>query len=69
MYWVFEAKILVEWKRLVVKFVARCLVYQQIKAEHQRLGSLLKPLEIPIWRWEHITMDFVIGLPKSSHGN
>ncbi|GKB89846.1 putative reverse transcriptase domain-containing protein [Tanacetum coccineum] len=41
---------------------------QDVKAEHQRpLGLLVKP-EIPQWKWDNITMDFVTKLPKSSHG-
>ncbi|GKE82893.1 putative reverse transcriptase domain-containing protein, partial [Tanacetum coccineum] len=40
-----------------------------VKAEHQRpLGLLVQP-KIPQWKWDNITMDFVIKLPKSSQGH
>ena len=51
-------------KREIAQFVAQCLVCQQVKAEHQRPAGLLQPLDIPVWKWEHITMNFVTGLPK-----
>ena len=56
-------------KREVAAFVSRCLTCQLIKAEHQKLAGLLQPLEIPQWKWEHLTMDFVLGLPTTSKGN
>nr|GFC26603.1 transposon Ty3-G Gag-Pol polyprotein [Tanacetum cinerariifolium] len=52
-------------KRDVATFVSRCLVYQQIKIEHQRASGLLQPLDIPVWNWDEISMDFVIGLPQT----
>ena len=55
-------------KRDVVDFVSKCLTCQQIKAEHQRPAGLLQPLEIPEWKWEQVTMDFVSGLPKTVRG-
>jgi len=52
----------------VAKYVASCGVCQQVKAEHKRPAGLLQPLEIPEWKWEHITMDFIVGLPRSPRG-
>ena len=55
-------------KREVAQYVQRCLVCQQVKAEHQKPGGLLQPLEIPLWKWAEVTMDFVTGLPPSRNG-
>ena len=55
-------------KKEIADFVSKCLHYQQVKAEHQRPAGLLQPLPISEWKWEHITMDFIIGLPRSSKG-
>ncbi|GFZ15639.1 hypothetical protein Acr_25g0000480 [Actinidia rufa] len=52
-------------KKEIAKFVSQCLSCQQVKAEHQRLAGLLQSLPIPEWKWEHITMNFVVGLPNS----
>ncbi|GJT99802.1 putative reverse transcriptase domain-containing protein, partial [Tanacetum coccineum] len=35
-----------------------------VKAECQKPSGLLVQLEIPMWKWERITMDFVTKLPK-----
>ena len=56
-------------KRDVVSFVARSLTCQQVKAEHSRLARLLQPLPIAEWKWEHVTMDLVSGLPRSPRGH
>ena len=56
-------------KRDIIEFMFRCLVSQQVKAKHQKPTETLQPLPIPEWKWEHITMDFVVDLPhaKISH--
>jgi hypothetical protein len=53
----------------IADFVARCIVCQQVKIEHQRPAGLLQPLEIPPWKWEQISMDFVGGLPRTQKGH
>ncbi|GJZ22593.1 putative reverse transcriptase domain-containing protein [Tanacetum coccineum] len=50
----------------IATYVRKCLTCAKIKAEHQRpLGLLVQP-EIPQWKWDNITMDFITKLPKSS---
>ncbi|GJS46408.1 reverse transcriptase domain-containing protein [Tanacetum coccineum] len=52
----------------IATYVSKCLTCAKVKAEHQRQSGLLVQPEIPQWKWDNITMDFVTKLPKSSHG-
>nr|GFA95132.1 retrotransposable element Tf2 [Tanacetum cinerariifolium] len=52
-------------KRDVATFVSKCLICQQVKIEHQRASGLLQQLDIPVWKWDEISMDFVTGLPQT----
>ena len=56
-------------KRDIAKFMDRCLTCQKVKEEQGNTGGLLLPLEIPTWKWEHISMDFIDGLPRTRKGN
>jgi hypothetical protein len=49
----------------VQRFLVECLVCQQNKVEIIKTPGLLQPLSIPSQRWEEVSMDFIIGLPKS----
>ena len=51
------------------EYLARCQDCQQVKAEHQHPTSLLQPLPVPEWKWETISLDFIIGLPKTQKQN
>ncbi|GKE50106.1 putative reverse transcriptase domain-containing protein, partial [Tanacetum coccineum] len=42
--------------------------HARVKAEHQRPSRLLVQPDIPQWKWDKITIDFVTKLPKSSQG-
>ncbi|WVZ93800.1 hypothetical protein U9M48_039755 [Paspalum notatum var. saurae] len=55
-------------KRAVAKYVAICDTCQRVKAEHQRPAGLLQPLKVPEWKWEEITMDFIVGLLCTQKG-
>ncbi|GJS40324.1 reverse transcriptase domain-containing protein [Tanacetum coccineum] len=55
-------------KRDIAEYVSRCLTCSKIKAEHQKPSGFLQQPEIPEWKWEKLTMDFITKLPKSSSG-
>ncbi|GKE11044.1 reverse transcriptase domain-containing protein [Tanacetum coccineum] len=55
-------------KANIATYVSKCLTCAKAKAEHQRPSRLLVQPEIPHWKWDNITMDFVTKLPKSSQG-
>jgi hypothetical protein len=52
----------------VATHVALCDVCQRVKVEHQRPVILLQPLKVPEWKWEEISMDFIVGLPCTRDG-
>ncbi|GJV94536.1 putative reverse transcriptase domain-containing protein [Tanacetum coccineum] len=55
-------------KANITTYVSKCLTCAKVKAEHQKTSGLLVQLEIPEWKWEKITMDFVTKLPKTANG-
>jgi hypothetical protein len=55
-------------KREIAEHVAMCYTCRRIKAEHQRPAGLLQPLQIPQWKCDEISMDFIVGLPRTRAG-
>ena len=63
-----KVKTMVYWKGLskdVKRFVHQCTTCQQCKYDNFASPWLLQPLPVPVLIWQHITMDFIEGLPNS----
>ncbi|GKA71827.1 hypothetical protein Tco_0778043 [Tanacetum coccineum] len=56
-------------KKDIALYVGECLTCAKVKAEHQKPSGLLQQPEIPVWKWEQITMDFVTNLPRTTRGH
>ncbi|GJS46858.1 putative reverse transcriptase domain-containing protein [Tanacetum coccineum] len=66
-----DLKLLYWWTNMkadIATYVSKCLTCAKVKAEHQKPFGLLQQPEIPVWKWERITMDFVSGLPRTPSG-
>ncbi|GJV16672.1 putative reverse transcriptase domain-containing protein [Tanacetum coccineum] len=65
-----DMKLLYLWPNMkadIATYVSKCLTCLKVKAEHQKPSGLLVELEIPQWKWDNITMDFITKLPKTSN--
>jgi hypothetical protein len=52
----------------IARYVARCDTCRRVKAIHMKTVGPLQSLPIPIWKWEDISMDFIMGLPRTAKG-
>ena len=50
-------------------FITNYQECELVKHEHQHTLWVLQPLLILEWKWEVISMDFIMGLPKSKNQN
>nr|GEV78577.1 putative reverse transcriptase domain-containing protein [Tanacetum cinerariifolium] len=67
-----DMKLLYWWPNMkanIATYVSKYLTCLKVKAEHQKPSGLLVQPEIPQWRWDNITMDFVTKLPRTQSGN
>ncbi|GJR73798.1 putative reverse transcriptase domain-containing protein [Tanacetum coccineum] len=54
-------------KAIIAEYVGKCLTVSRVKAECQKPSGLLVQPEIPMWKWERITMNFITKQPKTSN--
>jgi hypothetical protein len=54
-------------KRETARYVSECDTCRKVKADYMKPRGLLQPLSIPNWKWDDISMDFIVGLPLSAH--
>jgi hypothetical protein len=52
----------------VKKYVERCRICQYAKGKKQNMG-LYQPLPIPDMPWDAVSMEFVLGFPRTHRGN
>jgi hypothetical protein len=53
-------------RRDVKDYVASCEQCQTNKSSNQRPAGMLQPLAVPNYRWESVSVDFVVKLPPSN---
>jgi hypothetical protein len=52
----------------IARYVAKCDTCRRVKAIHMKTAGPLQSLPIPTWKWEDISMDFIVGLPRIAKG-
>jgi hypothetical protein len=53
-------------KREIAHYVSECDTCRKVKADYIKPGGLVQPLSIPEWKWDDISMDFIMGLPLTT---
>jgi hypothetical protein len=51
----------------IARYVLECNTHRKVKADYMKPEGLLQPLSILEWKWDDISMDFIVGLPLTAH--
>jgi hypothetical protein len=54
-------------KREAARYVFECDTCRKVKADYMKHVGLLQPLSNLEWKWDIISMDFIVGLPMMTH--
>jgi hypothetical protein len=44
------------------RYVSECDTCRKVKANYMKRGGLLQPQSVPDWKWDDISMNFIVGL-------
>jgi hypothetical protein len=53
-------------KREAAHYVFECDICWKVKADYMKPRGLLQLLSIPEWKWDDISMNFIVGLPLTA---
>jgi hypothetical protein len=53
-------------KRETARYVSECDICRKVKADYMKSGGLLQPMSILEWKWDDISMDFILDLPLAA---
>jgi hypothetical protein len=53
-------------KREATQYVSGCDTCRKVKADYMKPEGLLQLLSIPEWKWDDLSMDFIMGLPMTA---
>jgi hypothetical protein len=59
------------WTKMKIEialYVAEYDTCRRVKAVHMKTAGPLQSLPVPTWKWEDISMDFIVGLPRTTKG-
>jgi hypothetical protein len=54
-------------KRKIARYVSECDTCWKVNVDYMKLGGLLQHLSTPDWKWDDISMDFIVRLPLTTH--
>jgi hypothetical protein len=54
-------------KREAALYVSECDTCRKVQADYMKPRGLLQPLCIPEWKWDDISVDFIVCLPLTAH--
>jgi hypothetical protein len=54
-------------KHETARYVSECDTCRKVKAYYMKHGQLLQPLSITDWKWDDVSLEFIVGLSLTTH--